>query len=254
MTNWLKIRKKKMRDGIWENTYLYTLPVKSKLILIFVFCYSVVSSQSDPLRNSAFTVRGSANIPGILGSQAFKQSFRGIYDGNVSVNANVFSNFYVGIGYYNALYNRARRPEFENANLKTRLQLHGAFLKLGYDHFFSERGYFSFALNAGYAYNFYTGVSRSLADTILPSNNNTFTCPFLMPEISANFVTSPHLAFGLIVSWQTLLYRYNPRIGYMDGYLNYAKLKNNSNMNWLNIGFSCNVLLGKNNLKHLDLQ
>lgn len=219
-----------------------------------MFCCCLLWAQSDPLRNSVVTVRGSANISSILGSEAFKQSFRGVYDGHISINASLFSNVYAGIGYYNALYNRSRRTEFESANLKTRLQLHGAFLKLGYDHFFSDRGYFSFALNAGYGYNFYTGVSRSLADTILPANNNTFTCAFLTPEISANFVTSPHLAFGIMMSWQTLLYKYDPRIGYMDGYLNYNKLRNRSNMNWLNIGLSCHVLLGKNNLKHFDLQ
>lgn len=228
--------------------------MKVKLIFIFSLAVSVCFAQGSRTKNSKYTIRGNANIPAIVGSQAFKESFRGIYEGNISFNTILFSNFYAGVGYYNALFNRARRPEFDNANLKTRLQLHGAFLKLGYDYFFSDKGYFSMALNSGYSYNFYTGVSRSLADTILPANNNTFNSLFLTPELSVNFATSSHLSFGIQLSQQIIIDRYNPRIGYMDGYLNYKKLKNNAYMNWFNLGFSCHVLLGKNNLKPLELE
>jgi hypothetical protein len=227
--------------------------VKKVILLVLSILFASLQAQTDPFRNSKYTVRGCINIPNIVSSQAYRASYRGIYDANISVNRTLFSNFFAGLGYYNALFNRARREEFDKINLKTKLQIHGAFVKLGYDHFFSERGYYSFALNTGYTSNLYTGVSRSLADTILPATSNRFNSMYLTPEISANFVTGPHLSFGIMLSYSTLLYQYNPRDSYMDGYLNYKKLKNNYFMSWINIGFSIHVLIGKNNLKSLEL-
>jgi hypothetical protein len=232
--------------------YLYLRLKKVLLIVIVLFC-NLLHSQSEPFRNSPYTIRGTISIPNIISSQAYRVSYRGTYDGNISFNRVLFSNFYAGIGYYNALFNRARREEFDKINLKTRQQTHGGFLKLGYDYIYSEKAYCSLALNSGYAYNFYTGVSRSLADTILPATTNKFNSLFLTPEVGVNFLTGPKLCFGITLSYVTMLYKYNPRDSYMDGYLNYKKLSNRSYMSWINIGFSFHVLLGKNNLKSLEL-
>lgn len=226
-----------------------------KLVFLIFYLLGCIAlhSQNDPYRNSPYSIRSTISIPNIVSSQAYRVSFRGVYDGNISLNRTLFSNFYAGVGYYNALFNRARREEFDKNNLKTRQQTHGGFLKLGYDYFFSERGYYSMSLNTGYAYNFYTGVSRALSDTILPATTNKFNSLFLTPELSANFLTGPKLCFGITLSYVTMLYKYNPRDSYMDGYLNYKKINNRHYMSWINIGFSIHVLIGKNNLKSLEL-
>ena len=111
-------------------------------IVIFILLSSSFWGQKRNKENALVTIRGNIGIQKPLSSQMFRKSFAGLYEGNVSINLRMFGNFYAGAGYQNSHFknNASLKFVYFNASIpyNTRLIGHGAFLKLGYDQFFSD--------------------------------------------------------------------------------------------------------------------
>ena len=127
--------------------------MKRFLIILIVGLSLCGFSQKEGQENALFTIRGNIGIPRVISSQMFRTSFAGLYEGNLSLNIKLFGNFFVGIGYQNTQFqnNKFLKFQYFNASIpyNTRLMCHGTFVKLGYDKFFSDKGYASFNLNSG---------------------------------------------------------------------------------------------------------
>lgn len=218
-------------------------------------------SQGRDKRSAPFTVRYNIGIPKSISSQKFRTAFNGVFESNLSVNARLFSNFIVGVGYQYThfqnnkevfAYYKAKDPKGNNTgatlSYNTRLAGNAGFIKIGYDQFF-ERGFATFALNAGYNLVHYKNVvndtSSKAAAENLPYVGTSFSTPYLQPELSVSFMADRSLTFSLLFSYTTLLYKFDPKAPRFNGIGELKDKSNNYFISWINIGFGCTVLLGK---------
>ncbi len=190
-------------------------------------------------------IRASCTVPKVTTSKAFRISYTGVYDAQLSLNFRIASNLNVGLGYKNALF--TPQLYFRQKGLSTRLQVHDAFARFGYDHIFSDRGFVSFSLDAGYSYNKYTSV-KFVHDTLNGKYPTYFGNYFLRPEISVYFLVEESFAFGFTFSYNYCLYPYDPKYNgfgsYADSKSTASNLiyegvgyKNKANMGWFSFGF-----------------
>ena len=108
----------------------------------------------DPL--PFFSIRGSCAIPKIIGSQAFRVSFLGVYDASLTFNFRIGKSLTIGVGYQNALFNQT--SFFRYKGLDTRLQVHNGLIRIGYDKATGPKSYISLSLTSGYGLNQYVAV------------------------------------------------------------------------------------------------
>src|SRR5262245_24939477 len=126
------------------------------LSLIYLSISLSCFSQKPDQKNALVTIRANFGIPKSLSSKMFRTSFQGLYEANLSVNVRIINNLYLGAGYQNSHFQNNKnifvyyRAKNGTLSYNTRQMGHGGFLKLGYDKFFSETGYFSFSVNGGY--------------------------------------------------------------------------------------------------------
>lgn len=221
-----------------------------KILAILIICSCFAGfSQKTGQENALVTIRGNIGIPRVVGSQMFRTSFAGLYEGNLSVNLKLFGNFFVGIGYQNTQFqnNKFLKFQYFNASIpyNTRLLSSGGFIKLGYDRFFSDKGYASFSLNSGLMFNKYINVNADTSASNKPFGLQDFSAPYVQPEASINFIVEKHLAFSIMLSYTTMFYKYDPKGPRFAQFQEVKDSRNRYFMNWINIGFGFTILLDK---------
>ncbi len=197
-------------------------------------------------------------IPKNTASEAFCMSFTGVYDANFSCNVRLFNNFCVGVGYGNSLWNPA--DYFKHVKvvatstavgqsaygLGTKMQVHQGYVRLGYDHFATEKIFWSFSLNSGYGFNQYTDVR--CADSLVGKLPTSFIAFFIRPEVAVNFLVDENFAFGIHLAYNHNFYTYDPSLNCFDNYadkgvsgqsIKYgdATYENKTNIGWFSFGF-----------------
>ena len=221
-----------------------------KFLVIFCACLTIFSfSQKEGQENALFTIRGNIGIPRVISSEMFRTSFAGLYETNLSFNIKLFKNFFVGVGYQNTQFqnNKFLKFQYFNASIpyNTRLLCNGTFIKLGYDNFFSEKGYTSFNLNSGLMLNNYFNVNADTSNANKPFVLKEFSAPYVQPEVSVNFIVEKHLSFSIMLSYTTLFYRFDPKAPRFAQFQDIKGTSNNYFMGWMNIGFGFHILLDK---------
>jgi len=219
--------------------------MKIKLhIFLFLFAFNL-SAQDKPV----FSMRGSVTIPKNIGSDAWKASFAGIYDGSFTLCFRINKGFFIGAGYQNYLFGPQKifKNVLVNNNvtggqwLSTRMQGHNGFIRLGYDQDFIEdkKGFYTFALNSGYSYNKYTSVVAP-SDSVQGLMPRDYTCIFFRPEITFNFYAEGlnNVAFGIVFAYNYNLYVYDPDVPCFSSYADFSKYRNRSGQNWFSAGFT----------------
>ena len=226
------------------------------LVLFFVFP-SLLFSQGRDKRSAPFTVRYNVGIQKSVSSQKFRTAFNGIFETNLSFNARLFSNFFVGLGYQYShfqnnkqvfVYYQAKNQNGINTgaslSYNTRMVGNAGFLKIGYDQFF-EKGFATFALNSGYSMVKYNNVVQDSALANQPFIAKTFNAPYLQPEISVSFIADRSLTFSLMFSYTTMFYKFDPKAPRFNAIDELKDKSNNYFMSWINIGFGVTILMGK---------
>jgi hypothetical protein len=228
--------------------------MKNLLLLLFTLNSLVTLSQPKE-QNSLVTVRGNIGIPKPISSRMFKTSFNGVFEANLSVCYRLFDNFHAGLGYQNSYFQNNEKvfvyytvpaPQKTGGatlSYNTRLMGHSGFVRLGYDKFFSKKGYMSYALNTGFMKGGYLNVIPDTSDRNKPLQPAYFVAPFIQPEAAANFIVDPTLSFSIMLSYTTVLRTFDPRSPRFNhiGQVNTAS--NGYMMSWFNIGFGFNVLI-----------
>ncbi len=223
--------------------------MKKLFILLFlsfnVFCFS----QKIDKQNAKFTIRGNIGIPRTISSSMFAKSFNGVYEGNLSFNARIFSNFFVGLGYqYSNFFNREEVFVFYRAtngalSYATRLIANAPYIKIGYDYFFSEKGYVAYSLNTGLMLNSYKSVNPDTSISNAPFPSSKFSCPYVQPEISANFIVEDHLSFSFFINYNTMFYKFDPKAPRFNQ-VEEVKIRGNKYfISYFTFGFGFNILL-----------
>ncbi len=205
--------------------------------------------------NTAYTIRGAIGIPKTVSSRLFSSAFKGVVEGNLSVNAKVFKHFYVGLGYQGSFFENNKIIFVNQVSAKasipydTKLLLNSGFLKIGYDYFFSERGYVSTGLNIGYTSANYKNVLSDSSLSNQPFIGPQFSTPFVQPEFSINFLTDEDalVNFSILIAYNNLFYRFDPKAPRLAQFKPmsdfYQQNRNKYIMSWINIGFGFNVLI-----------
>jgi hypothetical protein len=227
--------------------------MKKRLIfsLLLMSCVALGQQKIDK-QNPFFTIRGNIGIPRSTGSMMFRQSFSGIYEGNLAGVIRPADNFIVGLGYQNALFKNHKsfvllQTPTGSLAYNTMLIEHGGFLKLGYDYFVSPTNYVNYSLNTGMLFCNYAGIEPDTSKANRPFGETKFAAPYVQPEISINFIVGDEqlLSFSLMLSYTTLFYTFDPkapRFNHLSDPPIYIK-GNRYFMNWINIGLGFNVLL-----------
>jgi len=220
-----------------------TLIAFALFLSLFGFC------QKEGQENALFTIRGNIGIPRVVGSQTFRTCFAGLYEGNLSLNLRLFGNFFAGIGYQNSQFqnNKFLKFRYFNASIpyNTRLMVNSPFVKIGYDKFFSDKGYVTFALNSGIMLNNYFNVNADTSNSNRPYVLQDFSAPFVQPEFAVNFQVDKLLSFSLMLNYTTLFYKFDPKAPRFNHFPEVRDTRNRYYMNWFNIGFGFNVLINK---------
>lgn len=187
----------------------------------------------DPLPR--FSIRGSCAIPKIIGSQAFRLSFTGIYDAGITFNLRITEKLTVGIGYQNALFNQT--SFFRYKGLDTKLQVNNGLVRIGYDKPTGPKSFISLSLTSGFGVNQYMAV-KAEADSLNGKYPTFFTSTFLRPEFSGNFLVEDNFAFGVLIAYNMVLATYDPNLNCFATYENFSKYRNKANMGWISFGFN----------------
>ena len=221
-----------------------------KILILIAIGFSLSGYCQKPgQENALVTIRGNIGIPRVIGSGAFRTSFAGLYEGNLSVNVKIIEKFFVGLGYQNTQFqnNKFLKFQYFNASIpyNTRLLMSGIFIKLGYDRFFSDKGYTSFSLNSGMMLNKYFNVNADTSAANKPFGLLNFVAPYIQPELAINFIVEKRLAFSIMLSYTTMFNKFDPKAPRFAQFQEVQDSRNRYFMNWINIGFGFTVLLDK---------
>jgi hypothetical protein len=177
----------------------------------------------------------------------FRTAFNGVYEANLSFNARLFSNFYVGLGYQISQFQNNKFLKYQYFNnsvpYNTRFAGNAGFLKLGYDVFFSDKGYMSYSLNTGLMQGNYSNVNLDTNINNKPYGKLVFITPYTQPEVSVNFLVENNLSFSIMLSYTTLFTNFDPKAPRFNQFEEVRKQQNRYYMSWINIGFGFNILI-----------
>lgn len=203
------------------------------LIFIILICLQI-RAQETQKELPRISIRSDMGIPKVIGSQAFRTSFLGIYEFNFSTNIRIAKNYFVGIGYKDALLRT--QDYFKKLNVNTKMQSHNGYIRIGFDRFYAENSFATFSINSGYNFSKYTGTVLK-NDTLAHSYPAQFTGAFIEPEIGMYILLDPNFAIGAHISYYYNTTKYDPTLPYLTHWRDFDKLKNNAGMNWLTFGF-----------------
>lgn len=213
--------------------------MKYILSYLILTSYFFSFSQDKAPELPRFSIRANVGIPKIISSKQYRHSFSGVITSDANINYKLFSNFIVGLG-YNYTYFKCQKyfrdPLRDNIN--TSLQIQGGYLKLGYDHFFSDNGFATFSVNMGYSSSEYKGV-RYKNDSLIGKYPTKFTSAFIEPMVGLYFIVDPNFAIGGHLSYNYNFSQFNPLYPQFNewGPNDYKDLSNKWNMSMVTLGF-----------------
>jgi hypothetical protein len=229
------------------------------LLSVFSVLLLPVMAQFERKENALVTIRGNVGIPKPISSKMFRTAFNGIFEANLSVNYRLFNNFHLGLGYQNSYFQNNKEvfvyykvpPKQATSggslSYNTRLMGHCGYLRIGYDRFFSDKGYMSYALHSGLMEGLYQNVVADSSVDNKPTVRPDLFAPYLQPEMTVNFIVDRTLSFSIMVSYTTLLYKFDPKAPRFN---HIEQVRNSTNrylMSWFNIGFGFTVLINNKN-------
>ncbi len=210
------------------------------LITVIIISFSLIfKAQQTSTELAKFSIRSSMGIPKITSSNQYRNSFSGVITADISANYKLFSNFFGGLGYsytYFKAQKYFRDPLKDNIN--TNLQIQNGYLKIGYDHFFSDNGFTTFSFNMGYCKGEYRSI-RYKYDSLIGKYPTQFTTAFIEPMIGLYFIVDPNFAIGGHLSYNYSFNKFNPLYPQFNqwGPDGYANLSNKWNMSMVTLGF-----------------
>lgn len=221
--------------------------MKKLLLVLFSVINTFCFSQKIDKQNARFTIRGNVGIPRTINSKMFRTAFNGVFEANLSFNARVFNNFYVGLGYQISHFQNNKFLQFQYFNnsipYNTRITGNAGFLKLGFDKFFSDKGYMSYSINSGIMQCNYSNVNLDTNINNKPYGKQVFITPYVQPEVSVNFLVENNLSFSIMLSYTTLFTKFDPKAPRFNQFEEVSKANNSHFMSWINIGFGFNILI-----------
>jgi hypothetical protein len=187
------------------------------------------------------SIRVSGGVPNPITSRLFHHTFLGIYEASFAGNLRIGNYAYVGLGFQNALLSISNRNKYEN---HIKLHMNSAFVRIGYDKYYSGRVFSSAYMNLGYTRALYTGRPASVTHQESPGMGFAFVqpthsinfCGDESEKIRIGFYGGYHYTFAQFNPDQVYLSQLDPTIG---------SYGNKANASYWVIGLEMYVGLGK---------
>jgi hypothetical protein len=228
---------------IYKNTNFIVMPVIKYLLAVFLIL-NVLSIKGQDAENYSPLYRLDTRInilaPHPLTDAAFNNTFNGVYTVNVSENIHLFQGFYVGVCVGNSLY---QVPQYSLVSgsgvnttnyINTMCQLTSFGLDLGYDYYFSPKGYLSPAMSIGESFGKFTSIQMVNPVPIEP----TFNAPYVQVSCGLNFLIEHQVGLGFTLSFSYLNHNFNPYDIALNQYKAYSSGDIKGNISFFELGFT----------------
>ena len=192
--------------------YCHLKKLNILILCVFLFslpCYAQDAGNDADIAHAIhspfyMTVRGGALIPHPLFNSAFRRSFDGVYAAGISVNAQIYKGFTLGLMYKNSEF---QVPANKIARLYTKEQYNTGGIRLGYDYFLSKVTVFSSSISAGHCEMFAYDVSPTTAGFDAHPTDRGF---YFEPELAMSFYTEDNFAIGFNVAYEIITNQFDP--------------------------------------------
>jgi hypothetical protein len=101
-----------------------------------------------------------------------------------------------------------------------------------------------YAVNMGLIYGHYMNVVVDSSAQNMPFVSKNFLAPYIQPEASINVIVDKHLSFSFLLSYATLIYKYDPKAPEFAAFETVTGKSNRYFMSYLTIGVGFHILLG----------
>lgn len=212
--------------------YIYMMAIRFFGTLILLFTLTFANAQENPSLAHRMQLRFSGNVPHPVSNKAFRRSFTGIYDLNLSYRIRIFSGFSAGLAYKHVIW---KTPDNKIPGLNTYGQFNGGAISISYDHAFSETATGFVTINAGQARMHYYGLSM---DSIPDNFQSNYVFNYGEFETGAYFYTEGNFAIGVQFGMVFTNYGFDPYKLALDEHKAYIASDLEGNVVQMNIGFS----------------
>ena len=210
------------------------------LLLMPVF---ILKSQDKSPELPRFSIRVNCGIPKLASSELLRNTFSGIINAEASLNCKLFSNFFVGVG-YSYSYSKSQ-DALRKQNINPNMQMQNGYLKIGYDHFFSENGFTTISLNVGSNFTSFSGI-QYYNDSLKGKYPTQFVSGFVEPQLGVYLIVDPNLAIGGNIGYNYNFSQFDSRYPGTDKWLpNSSGLSNKWNISSITLCFGMYIGLGK---------
>jgi hypothetical protein len=221
--------------------------LKNFLNILFTFFLVFFSSaQEETLLNatkikfSPLSVRIDFSVPNPT-NQAWKKCMVGVVEGNLSINYKIpKTNLFTGIGYKGNLFYTP--PSFFIFDLKTKMQMHGSYLKVGYDIAQNNILFISPSLNLGWCQTSYTGV---VCESKTINYNPSYSSWFFEPGLNINIMPDSNFGVSASFTFVTTNNIWDPDYICMNDHVNLTGLKKDALTTYYNLGLGIYIGIGK---------
>lgn len=205
----------------------------SFLVLITSFC-SLAQDEIKVTKLPRVSARVNIGIPKVASSTALRNSFSGVMSSDINFDCRLFSNFFAGIG-YNHMYFKSQK-HFSEQFINTNMQMHNGYLKIGYDHFFSNSAFTTISLNSGYSLTKFAGIQYK-NDSLVGKFPTSYSGSFIEPHFGITFLVEPNFGFGGYIGYHYDFSQFNPAYPGFDKWLDYSNISNKWTTSMVSIGF-----------------
>jgi len=186
--------------------------MKIKLsILIFLFVCSKSFARAPA--KGYWTTRFDFQVPQPVNNKAFKTSFSGILDLGATFCFG-YKGVFLGPFYR---YKQFQVQANKIKNITTVMLVHNFGLKIGYDHWISDKTIFSSSINIGY-----NSVNYRSVVCLVDSIPHKFDGVNIEPNVNFHFMIDEGFGIGLMVSYNVFTYEFDPNPICLNQYHTYT--------------------------------
>jgi hypothetical protein len=209
------------------------------IVLFVIFSFTFLSAQENEtetsdkvtVRPSLMSMRAEFSVPTPLNA-AWRKSMVGIFEGNISFNYKISHDFFIGVGYKGAMFYVP--PKFFLFEVKTKMQMHGAYLKLGYDIYKTNTYFITPSINSGWCYTRFTHINCKTDTMTWKPEYQTW---FIEPQVTFNFLPDPNFGICVNLSFVVADHVWNPEIACLQDHIDFSEVRTNKITSYFNLGF-----------------
>jgi hypothetical protein len=193
----------------------------------------------QPRANDLFTTRLSFTVPNPSNNSAFRKSFIGIYQANISMNMALYKSSYIGVTFSNALLQVDKNviPNITYAK-QPHVNFYNAAVKLGGDFHVGDKNRLILSVDVAVGLSFIRFSNFAPKDHTKTIAETNFKSPYAELGLGMVFLVEPHWGFGPTVGYTLIQRMFNPYELYLNDWSGY----NNSNSGatqYFSFGFVC---------------